>query len=115
MRSIFVELYMDEDVDVLVADLIQAKGFVAITARDAGLLHKDDDVQLEYAISQQKALLTHNRADFEKLAQEYFVGSKSHYGIILAVRHSPYEIARRILIILNQVTSDEMKDQIRYI
>ena len=115
MSSIFVELYLDEDVDVLVADLLKAKGFVAITARDAGLLHKDDDVQLEYAISRQKALLTHNRADFERLAQEYFSSGKTHSGIILAVRHSPYEIARRLLRILNQVTADEMRDQLRYI
>jgi predicted nuclease of predicted toxin-antitoxin system len=115
VSSIFVELYLDEDVDVLVADLLKAKGFVAVTARDAGLLHKDDYVQLEYAISQRKALLTHNRADFENLAQEHFITGKLHYGIILAVRHSPYEIARRLLIILNQVTADEMKDQLRYI
>jgi hypothetical protein len=38
-----------------------------------------------------------------------------HHGIILAVRRRPYEIARRLILILNQVTADEMRDQLRYV
>jgi hypothetical protein len=49
------------------------------------------------------------------LAQEYFAAGKTHYGIIIAVRRSAYEIARRVLVIMNHVTADEMKNQIRYI
>ncbi len=36
MRRLFIELYLDEDVHVLVAELIKARGFQAITTRDAG-------------------------------------------------------------------------------
>ncbi|WP_434686922.1 hypothetical protein [Pseudanabaena minima] len=32
-----------------------------------------------------------------------------------AVRRSPQEIARRLMVILNQVTSEEMQNQVRYI
>ena len=53
MKHLFIELYLDEDVDVLVAEL--------------------------------------------------------------AVRRPPHEIARRLRIILNHVTADEMKNQLRYI
>ena len=115
MSRLFIELYLDEDVHVLVADLIQARGFQAITTRDAGQLQNSDPQQLAYAVNQQKTLITHNRVDFEQLAQEYFNQDKKHYGIILAVRHSPQEIARRLLIILNNVTADEMENQVRYI
>ena len=38
MNRFFIELYLDEDVDVLVADLLRARGFVATTTRDAGKL-----------------------------------------------------------------------------
>jgi len=38
-----------------------------------------------------------------------------NYGIIIATRNPPYEIVRRLLLILNQVTADEMQDQLRYI
>ncbi|MEH1910803.1 MAG: hypothetical protein V7L05_07800 [Nostoc sp.] len=60
-------------------------------------------------------LLTHNHVDFEILAQAYFVASQEHSGIILAFRRPPQEILQRLLIILNQVTVDEMKNQLRYI
>jgi predicted nuclease of predicted toxin-antitoxin system len=62
---LFIEFYLDEDVDVLVADLIRARGFTAITTRDAGNLHKDDDEQLSYAADNQFVFVTHNRVDFE--------------------------------------------------
>ena len=36
MSRLFIELYLDEDVDVLVAGLIRACGFHAITTQEAG-------------------------------------------------------------------------------
>lgn len=115
MNRLFIEVYLDEDVDVLIADLLLTYGFAATTARAAGQLQKSDPEQLAYAVSQQKALLTHNRLDFEALAQAYFAARHTHYGIIVAVRRPPQEIARRLLGILNHVTADEIIDQIRYI
>jgi predicted nuclease of predicted toxin-antitoxin system len=115
VTNLFIELYLDEDVSVFVADLIQARGFTVITTRDAGQRHASDADQLAYAVSQHKTILTHNRADFEALAQTYFNTNQTHYGIIIAVRRLPYELVRRILLILNQVTADEMQNQIRYI
>lgn len=110
----FIELYLDEDVDVLVADLIRARGFTAITTRDAGNLHKDDDEQLSYA-DNQFVFVTHNRVDFEARALEYFASGKTHCGIIIAIRRPPQDIVRRLLVISNNVTADEMVNQIRYI
>lgn len=115
MTKLFIELYLDEDVSVLVADLVRARGFSALTAREAGQLHASDAGQLVYAASQRKTLLTHNRADFEALAQTYFTTGQTHSGIIIAVRHPPYEIVRRLLLILNRITAGEMQDQLRYI
>jgi hypothetical protein len=102
-------------VDVLIADLIRGRGFMATTTQEAGPIHNSDAAQLGYATSQHWALLTHNRVDFELLAQEYIVANWTHYGIIIAVRRSPYEIARRLLRILNHVTGEEMQNQVRYI
>ena len=100
---------------MLVAKLINAYGFDALTTRDAGQLESSDEKQLTYAVNKGRTVLTHNRADFEALAQEYFTAGREHNGIILAVRRSPYEIAHRLLIILNNVTEEEMRNQVRYI
>jgi Domain of unknown function (DUF5615) len=115
VSSLFIELYLDEDVDVLVADLLRARGFVAITTLEAGRLRATDADQLDFAAGQRKAFLTHNRADFEALDRGYREEGRTHYGIFIAVRRPPHEIARRLLAILNQVTADEMMGQIRYI
>ena len=64
---------------------------------------------------QQKTLPTHNRVHFESLAKLYFEQNKTYWGIIIAVRRSSYEMVQRLLNILNRVTADEMKNQIRYL
>jgi predicted nuclease of predicted toxin-antitoxin system len=115
VSRLFIELYLDEDVSVLIADLLRSRGFVATTTQQAGNLGCADYQQLEYATEQRKTLLTHNRADFEVLVQKYFFAGRPHSGIVIAVRRPPIEIARRLLTVLNSVTSDEMENQIRYI
>lgn len=115
MSDVFVRIYLDEDVDVLIASLLRSRSFEAITAQQAGQLGKLDPEQLDYAISQKAAILTHNRRDFENLARVYFEQEKLHYGIIVAVRNPHPEIVRRLLVILNSTTADEMQNQILYI
>jgi predicted nuclease of predicted toxin-antitoxin system len=70
VTNLFIELYLDEDVSVLVADLVRARGFTALTTREAGQLHASDTEQLAYAVSRHKTFLTHNRADFEALGPD---------------------------------------------
>jgi predicted nuclease of predicted toxin-antitoxin system len=115
VSRLFIEIYLDEDVSVLIADLLRSRGFVATTTLEAGNLGCSDNQQLEYATDQRKTLLTHNRADFERLAQKYFAAGRPHCGVVIAVRRPPNEIAGRLLTILNSVTSDEIENQIRYI
>ena len=115
MSRLFIELYLDEDVSVLVAGLLRARGFGVQTTREAGRTGARDDEQLAYAVGRRRALLTHNRDDFARLAEEYFAGGRKHYGLFIAVRRPPQEVARRLLIILNQTTADEMEGQVIYI
>lgn len=69
MNRLFIELYLDEDVSVLVADLLRARGFIDDTTQETGRTGQNDEAQLEYAVRQHKTLLTHNRADFEALVR----------------------------------------------
>lgn len=115
MNALFIELYLDEDVDVLVAELVRAYGFDVLTARDAGQLGREDEDQLAYAVSVGRAVLTHNRSDFAALAEAYYKTGREHYGMMLAFRRTPYEIAHRLMMILNHITADEMKDQVLYL
>ena len=115
MSRLFIELYLDEDVDVLIAQFLRARGFIVVTTQEAGQFRNNDVEQLAYAVSQHKTLLTHNRVDFEALAQTYFAAGQPHDGVIIAVRRPPREITRRLLRILNSVTAEEMQNHVRYI
>ena len=115
MSRLFIELYLDEDVSVLVAELLRARGFNVQTTQETGRKAAADEEQLAYAVSRRRALLTHNRDDFARLAQEYFTSGHNHCGVIIAVRRPPHELVRRLLVILNQTTSDEVENQVMYI
>jgi hypothetical protein len=115
LNRLFAELYLDEDVSVLVATLLRARGFRAATTQAAGRLGSSDADQLAHAVGLRAAFLTHNRADFESLASQYFAAGRTHYGIIIAVRRPPREIAQRLMLLLNQTTADELENQIRYV
>lgn len=45
MSDIFIHIYLDEDVDVLVASLLRSRGFEATTAQQAGQLGKTEAEQ----------------------------------------------------------------------
>ena len=106
---------MDEDVSILIADLIRARGFSVLTTHEAKNLGKSDAEQIEFAIKKKRVLLTHNRVDFESLVRQYFERDKTHHGIIIAVRRLPNKMTQRLLDVLNYTTADEMINQIRYI
>ena len=82
MDRLFLELYLDEDVSVLIAELLRARGFQATTTLEAGQIGRRDEEQLAYATSRRMALFTHNRADFERLAREYFESGRTHFRIL---------------------------------
>ena len=102
-------------VDILIAAVLRRMGFAVTTTIEAGQRQNDDATQLAYAATQNKVLVTHNRADFEMLAQQYFAAGQPHAGIIIAVRRPPHDLVQRLLAILNNVTASEIRDQVRYI
>lgn len=115
MSRLFITLYLDEDVSVLVAKLIRSRGFPVRTTQDMDQLGKSDAEQMAFAAHRGMAVLTHNRADFEELARQYAATGREHGGIIIAVRRSPHELAHRLLALLNQLTADEMDNRVLYI
>lgn len=114
--SLFIKLYLDEDVSVLLAELLRPHGFDVLRARDVQNLGLSDRAQLLFAASQARAILTHNRGDFESLHRTWLAEQQVHAGILIANRRaSDAELARRVLKTLNLFTADEVKNQLLYI
>lgn len=115
MASLFIALYLGEHVIVLVAALLRGRGFSALTTHGEGRLGLSDADPLAHSVSLNRTPLTHNRADFEALARRYPDEGYEHCGTILARRYPLYEFLRRLMRLLDQVTADEMKNQVKYI
>ena len=90
-------LYLDQDVDVLWRCSYVRGDMTFETTRDAQLLGEPDDAQLRHAVSSGRAIVTHNRVDFEHLAAEWFERGEEHLGIIIAGRREVHELTRRLL------------------
>lgn len=113
--SIFAAIYLDEDVNPLIAELLRAQGFDAVTTISEQMLHATDEQQLVKAVSLKRCLLTHNRLDFEQLHLQYIETQRPHFGIMLAVRRPVYQVAANVATILNSLTADEIENQLLYV
>jgi len=92
--------------------LLIARGYDVLTARSAGQLGKSDIAQLEFAVNQRRALLTHNLVDFLVLATDYFRQGKSHHGILVFRRMPVREAATRIAELLDRFDEEQMRDRL---
>lgn len=114
--SIFVNLYFDEDVSVILAEILSSHGFDVLTTRDARNLGNSDEAQLQFSTAQNRAILTHNRRDFERLHTQALQDQRHHSGIFIVNRHpSDWELSKRMFKVLNTFTSDEVTNQLFYV
>ena len=113
--KLFADLYLDEDVSVLVAALLRGRGLDAVTAVAEDMLGLDDSAQLAHAAAIGRCVVTHNRVHFELLHRQYLASGRDHAGIVVATRRAPHEIASRIVMLLNTLTADEIRNQLLYV
>src|SRR4051812_27005320 len=111
MSDLFIHFYLDEDVSTLVAKLLQSRGFRATTTQESANVGRSDVDQLNFAAATEMAIITHNRADFEALAEHFRTTGQAHWGIVIAVRRPAHDIARRLLVLLDAYTADEIQNQ----
>lgn len=113
--TLYIHLYFDEDVSVDIVENLRTRGFDVLSVRDAGARCRSDDEQMLYAVSQKRAIVTHNRVDFEKQHVKLLENGMQHYGVIIAKRRKDSEVVAKLLELLDTVTAEEMKNQLRYI
>ncbi len=113
-EGLFARLYLDEDVDVLLARLLTARGFDVTTTHEAGLRGASDASQLAHASDVGRVLVTHNRVDFERISTAYAAQGWPHAGMIVLHRRDPYELARRLLLLLDAYTASDFAGTLRY-
>jgi len=75
-------LLLGEHYAEAIADQIRAKGFDAVTVSGLGLKGTDDEPLLEYAVTDRRALLSNNVADFMPLHTNWMAAGRPHFGLL---------------------------------
>ena len=83
-KSLFIRLYLDEDVFKAIAPALKARGFDAVSVHDLQHYGWSDTEHLAYAAGEGRAIFTFNAADYIVLHTEYVSEKKSHAGIIVS-------------------------------
>ena len=115
MNASTAQVYLDENVDVLVARLLVVRRLVATSAWEQGHLGWKDSQQLAFAASRGFVLVTHDFSDFSRLHNEYVTQNIPHSGILLAIRRKPNEIAARIAKLMESLSADQFVSQLFYV
>lgn len=105
-------LYLDEDVDPLLARILAQRGFDVLTTQDAGQRSATDAEQLAFAARTGRALLTHNVAHFAALARQCDQAGWEHHGIILSEQLPLRELLARTLRLLHRYGGEALRNQI---
>jgi predicted nuclease of predicted toxin-antitoxin system len=110
-----VKLYLDEDIDPLLAKVLRDRGVNCLSTQEAGNRGLSDIDQLAFAASQDRAIVTFNIKDFIQLAQEYGASGQHHSGIILSNHILFRELLRRMLSFLLNCTDESLRDQVLWL
>ena len=109
------KLHLNENLSPRLAEQLRKFGFDVSSTLELSMTQVDDDVQLTFAASQQRAVVTVNHKDFAALHDQFIANGKEHWGIILSTEESIPVLRRRLLSLLNSVSADELKNQIRWL
>jgi hypothetical protein len=75
--------YLDECVDVRLADGLRQRGFAALTAAEAGTSGTGDEEQLTFATTRGSVIISHNRRHFQRLHVAALRDHQAHGGIVI--------------------------------
>jgi len=116
MKSERIRIYTNESVSVAIAEGLRRRGVEAKSCRDVGNYGLTDGQQIEYARKNNLVIFTHDD-DFIKLSAEYIDQGKDHSGIIYAHQkdYSVGECIRRIKVIVDILSAEDMKNHIEFL
>ena len=110
-----IKVYFDEDVPDGVAVGLRLRGYDVQTAREAGRKGLSDREQVDYAVSQQRVIFSHNVADFMRFHRECLQTGDHHQGMILAKQRPVGEIVRALLRVLSGLKEEDVKNRVMWL
>lgn len=110
-----LKLYLDEMIPVDLTLILRQYGYNVLTAKDAGMLGKSDFEQLEFSVSEYRAILTFNIGDFMRLHNHWLSQNIKHKGIIVSPEVKLSVLIKLCLRLLAVTSNGEINGQLRYL
>ncbi|MFE1744830.1 DUF5615 family PIN-like protein [Coleofasciculus sp. H7-2] len=107
-----IRFHMDENVNTAIADGLRRRGIDVTTTAEAGLISSPDEVQIEFALSQNRVIFTAD-ADFLRLHQ----AGVEHAGITYCHQGSRSigDILRGLILIWELLEPEDMRDRVEFL
>jgi Domain of unknown function (DUF5615) len=107
-----VRFYLDENVQVVIAEQLKRRGIDVFTVRDLDLLGDEDVNHLQRATSLGRVLCTHD-VDYIELA----LSGVEHAGIVIGkqYKHTIGDWVHFLELVHGVYEADEMKNRIEYV
>ena len=96
-----MKLYVDADITPKLARALRQRGYDVLSAHEAGNAAAPDSEQMEFAVAQERALLTCNAADFTVIFEDYWYADREHFGVIVSEQLELGEMIRRVATLLD--------------
>jgi len=79
------------------------------------MLAETDEQQLLRAITERRCIGTFDVADYTRLHENCVLEGREHWGIIFSTEEAFSVLLHRLLRLLNSVSADELKNQLRWL
>ena len=110
-----ISLYLDENIALGLAKALRERGYDALHTQEVGMKGASDEEQLGFAMQAGRVILTHNIKHFRELHRKYWEAEKEPCGIVVSDELEFGELLRRTLRLLNYLSANEMRGQIRFL
>jgi len=105
-------LLLDEDIPLLLAPTLRARGLDAVHAVEQGLAGSRDVRIFEVAQADRRTVMTHNVADFMEIVGNLASAGREHCGLLLAEQVEFRDLLARVARLLSERDAESLANAV---
>lgn len=110
-----IRFFTDEDIYGPVAAKLRQRGHDAVSAPEAQRLGEEDPLQLAWAASEGRVIVTFNVTDFARLHHAWIASAQHHAGIIVSRQRPIGDLLSRLAHLAASLSAEEMLDRLEFL
>ena len=108
-------LYLDEHVQIALAEALRARGVDILTTQEATNIGLDDASQLVFAAKKRRSLFSYDKRHFARIHYEWMGKKRQHAGITLSDQLAIGLLLRRLMKLHFSLNTEDMINRLEYL